>query len=436
MVALTTSVANAGRIQCPAGCFCLNGGTVDDKIDFSNKCNHVPATSTIWQDLSGCFSRFYDNVQIVSNGSCVIQPTAYTRYFADQFSEIYDGYFGFYGFIDNEFVYGYQSPSLYNLQIDNFEIFSCPISHPHSGAGARALTDCFKYDANGNKVHYRLKHQITCNAGTYLPANAPQCANCSALQNHVCPGGAFDRMSKVQGLKIKCYSGQYLPAGAKQCKACDTNNYLCMGGIYDFDEALDQGRIQIDGYVPTGDHEVITCQPGYYIPVGAKQCVACTGDYACPGGVFYSDATYNVARGAILCAYGHANSTHTSCVSQSTQPSYMLAKVASAASQQIQDKVQQKQSGTNVQQRMSTNNVQLTTNEVQTDSVPDQQKQLDTMKRMISMGMIAPATRVQNVQYTQPVATEQQEQPAMTEQQKQIESMKRMISAGLIVSPK
>lgn len=339
IIALTIPNANAGRVQCPEGCFCLNGGTTDvDLTPYFNHCLEA-AESLHSNHYAMCSFFVYQNTSVLKDSSCSTSyPTA--TYYTDQFSEIYkDNYFGFYGFKNGEFIYDYYPGSAYNVSV--LDLFSCPYTHPHSARGASKLADCFKYDSNGNKIYYGSGQTITCAPGTYLPANATQCSNCSTLFNQVCPGGTFEKKNEIQGLKINCFPGEYLPKDAKKCNTCNTNNYLCMGGIYDYDANHDQGRFQIDGYIASGNHTFTTCQPGYHMPANSTQCSACMGDYACPGGVFYTDATYNVPRGAILCAYGHANETNTACVSDSSLPSYMLTKIEAAAQQQPDMKGQQ-----------------------------------------------------------------------------------------------
>ena len=54
------------------------------------------------------------------------------------------------------------------------------------------------------------------------------------------------------------------------------------------------------------------CEPGYYMPSGITECKLCTsGNKACPGGLFYTDKTYEEDRGTIECA--SVNSSRTAC---------------------------------------------------------------------------------------------------------------------------
>ena len=193
--ALCTTNAKA-QSPCPAGCFCLGDGkynTDNGQSDIEFWCSGYSATA--WNP-EGCVGTTYGNTSIVSSSSCSIPAT----YYLDQFSEFYDGRFGFYGFINNEFVYGYGRPSDFTpgASNSNYDVFQCPYTHPHSETGAKALTDCFKYDATGNKVYYEMQNtgststepQITCAEGTYLPANTTVCTACLPNKHHICPGGS------------------------------------------------------------------------------------------------------------------------------------------------------------------------------------------------------------------------------------------------------
>jgi len=303
---------------CPPGCFCMNGGRTVF-AQYQSTTDLCASSSAILQNWSGCVGGSYGDIWVTTNSSCQLGVPA--SYYFDEFSEFYEGLTGFYGFINNEFVYHNTRPNS-NSNVF-YDFFLCPLSHPHSDSGASALTQCYKYDANGNKVYYGANTNIVCAEGTYLPANATQCVACNASQNQVCPGGRFEKLDKIQGLRLNCPTGKYLPANATQCSSCDESQYFCFGGIYDYNSTEDQGRIAHNGYVNMGAmHTFITCNPGKYVPANTNQCSACTGDYICPGGIFFTDATYNVDRGKKLCPYGQPNANHTACVGKSSKPSY------------------------------------------------------------------------------------------------------------------
>lgn len=323
LMCVFVGVSDAMASPCPAGCFCLNNGE-SVFAGYQSVINSCYQSATIGH-YGPNVGREYCGVWV---GGSVMENM---DYYYDEFSVFYEGDFGFYGFIDNEFVYGNHCNNIVTNQSfpSKLDVFQCPVSHPHSAIGAKALTECYKYDANGNKVYYGANTNIVCAEGNYLPANATQCIACNATQNQVCPGGRFEKSDKIQGLKLNCSPGQYLPANATQCSTCDENNYFCFGGIYDFNSTEDQGLIVHNGYVNMSQHSFITCNAGQYVPANTNQCTDCkrVGNYACPGGIFFTGTSYNFDRGITFCRYGNPKSAHTSCNAQSSKPSFMKEKV-------------------------------------------------------------------------------------------------------------
>ncbi len=308
-----------GTKPCVPGCFCVNNGQMSSSF-FGSRCSIQSQPIACGNDGYGRMWRFKSGS---TGGILSCSPSGYATYYVYEFSEVYSGDYGMYGIINDELIVMpfYRN---YGGYMDNSEgIYQCPSSYPSSDSGAKTVYECYKYDANGNKVYYGANTNIVCAEGTYLPANATQCIACNATQNQVCPGGRFEKLDKIQGLRLNCPTGKYLPANATQCSSCDESQYFCFGGIYDYNSTEDQGRIAHNGYVNMGAmHTFITCNPGKYVPANTNQCSACTGDYICPGGIFFTDATYNVDRGKKLCPYGQPNATHTACVGKSSKPSY------------------------------------------------------------------------------------------------------------------
>ena len=315
-----------GGTPCPQGCFCMNNGETRNSGG-AGICTFYKARPFTAAD--GCVQVTYGNIRIYSDACSGVDPAP--DYYFSEFSEYYYSIQGFYGFINGEFIYFYDDQAF--QEHNHREMFPCPYTYPHSAEGAKALTDCFRYSENGTKIYYGAGQTINCAPGTYLPANATSCSNCDASKNQICAGGSFERSETIQGLRVNCNPGQYLPANAIQCSACDDGKYSCSGGIYEFNATVNQGlNTQHDGWINAaksngGLHNYVTCNPGQYMPATVNTCTACAGDYACPGGIFYTDATYTQDRGRILCAYGTANSNHTACVAQSTLPSFMKNKI-------------------------------------------------------------------------------------------------------------
>ena len=171
---------------------------------------------------------------------------------------------------------------------------------------------------------------ITCAAGTYLPANAndsAQCTTCTA--GNYCPGGDFSQSTSVQGLNacptempnspagstnagacyasVTCPAGQYLPMGQLTCAPCTNGNY-CLGGTFNSNVVADQGLTACDVATPmspTGATSAaacsagVNCVAGTYLPADASECVACPAGSWCGGGIFGFNA--NAAQGITQC---------------------------------------------------------------------------------------------------------------------------------------
>lgn len=150
---------NVGATTCPAGCFCLNNGEFNLSTNYQNFCT-VPASkiNIISSGISVCHSW-------ISNRD-FHGPTA-TYYFED-FSELYKGYFGAYGFINGNFVY-------INDCWDNADnpngIFQCPTTHPNSDKGAKTIFECYRITANGQKEYYTHTNTQNNYSGNYDNSN-------------------------------------------------------------------------------------------------------------------------------------------------------------------------------------------------------------------------------------------------------------------------
>lgn len=322
--------AYAQKEKCPAGCFCLNDGEYELRGNYAPGETGYCSSKTAIQFPSNWGSELYcsDTEVINDNLTTSATPQLPIYYYLSEFSEFYTAELGGYGLLNGNFVY-FNDCNLYDNmgKIQKADsIFQCPYHFPHSAEGSKSLGDCFKYDINGNKIYYGSESKIECAEGTYLPTGTTTCKSCNASKNQVCPGGRFAKSEiKNQGLKVNCNPGEFLPANATECSTCDTENYQCLGGIYDASLMQDQGRtpIQNNGYIPGGDRPFIVCQPGFYVPANTTTCTACTGDNICLGGIFYADTHYNTDRGATPCNFGKANATHTECINQTTKPSLM-----------------------------------------------------------------------------------------------------------------
>ncbi len=425
--------ANASLVNCPEGCFCLNNGKYDNSGQVNTTgCN---AKAQLLQSCYGMGLIFY-------GGLIDCNHTQGATYYFDQFSEIYEGYYGFYGVLNGNMIY---MPRDYMDQ----SVYDCPASYPHSDSGAKTVYECYKYGTHGTKIYYSISASvgggdsggtggsmsggqgghggsgpstITCAEGTYLPADATECVACSADKHQICPGGTFSTRNnkKIQGLKVECFPGEYLPQGALQCSQCESE-YLCLGGIYNVDGLTDVGAVMNSGYVFNGNHTVEICNPGYYMPGSSQTCVACTGNYACPGGIFYTNGgPYQASRGRIFCGYGHANDTHTACISTSTSPSFMIQQLQMPSA----TTTQQNQPEMSAQQPQSVDKKQQSQQQ-QTPQRLSSGKRQSGQSQKISQQMVA-AAKTQSIR----TQTETQQSDSTTTED-ELETAKKLISAGV-----
>lgn len=146
---------------CPKDCFCLNNGRsaqsgykdansseIIGNIWYSGKCReHAGYVS----DKSS-YPKSYQNITVA------LKPGGYgvkADYYVEDFSEFYESELGFYGIKDGEFIYGYKA--------NYFDMLPCPVTHPNSERGSSSLSQCFKYNENGDKVYYHSANYGSCN---------------------------------------------------------------------------------------------------------------------------------------------------------------------------------------------------------------------------------------------------------------------------------
>ncbi len=68
---------------------------------------------------------------------------------------------------------------------------------------------------------------ITCQSGTYLPAEASSCATC--LAGYACAGGTFTSSATSNQGITQCSAGQYSASGASSCTNCVAGSYSAAG---------------------------------------------------------------------------------------------------------------------------------------------------------------------------------------------------------------
>lgn len=148
--------AMAEDLICPEGCFCLNNGhssqagygnysySSDTIIGNQWHSDHCGGhSSLITSTKNPNYNKKYQNISVVSNRNSGITAD----YYVEEFSEFYESDLGFYGIINNQFVYGYAD--------SYYDMLPCPTSYPNSERGSSSLSQCFKYDVNGQKEYYK-----------------------------------------------------------------------------------------------------------------------------------------------------------------------------------------------------------------------------------------------------------------------------------------
>ena len=146
--------ANAKTKTCPAGCFCLNNGTYESNSNFSTSmCEehsafYVSSPERCFSD--GALWYNHPSVQYIACTDTAKQTYGnLVSHLFNEFSELYYGNLGAYGYINNEIVYLPRDTETAKT------VYNCPETYPLSEAGAKSLYECFTYDDKGNKVYYK-----------------------------------------------------------------------------------------------------------------------------------------------------------------------------------------------------------------------------------------------------------------------------------------
>ena len=136
---------------CPAGCFCISGGSFIPQENmqpnyYTEVCSQVHASTPkpVPMNMAGC-GRHLNAPQVL----IAKDHNQNADYYFDEFSEFYDGGIGdFYGFINGVFT---------SCPLDGNNISSCPSKYPYSDTGANSLNQCYKYDENCNKKYFKKR---------------------------------------------------------------------------------------------------------------------------------------------------------------------------------------------------------------------------------------------------------------------------------------
>ncbi len=154
-IVLISSSAIAAQSTCPAGCFCLNNGNFNLSETDKRYCG-IPATP---KPHSAAFSVCHNWIAYRDF------PGPTPTYYAEDFSELYEGYFGAYGFINGNFIYINQCWT--DVTENPNGIFQCSLSHPSSDSGAKTIVECYRITANGQKEYYTHTNTQNNYSGNY-----------------------------------------------------------------------------------------------------------------------------------------------------------------------------------------------------------------------------------------------------------------------------
>lgn len=139
--------------KCAPGCFCIYDGVIPEGIGTTNICGHGTSQRLSCDGTNKVYS-FTGGIGNEGVLACVRDNAsgASIVYYFDEFSELYTGTTGMYGFIgDDLIVMPVTGPS---STFGAVGMFQCPSSHPSSAAGAKTPYECYTHDAKGNKVYF------------------------------------------------------------------------------------------------------------------------------------------------------------------------------------------------------------------------------------------------------------------------------------------
>ncbi len=228
---------------------------------------------------------------------------------------------------------------------DKAQVFRCPEQFPNSAGGSTSIEQCYTV-AGPKKLYYKKitcvsGEYLPINSDTCVPCKTGTSDYCPGLKD-VYPSITIDQGIKTctsgqhangthttcenaSDGKIKCVAGTYLPANAEECAACP-DGFVCRGNAYS-KQPIDQGNEECpNGTVPNRtktecetDPDNISVPRGYYLPANyttPQPCENLNRKQFCPGGTF---AKSSLKQGIIDCPLNsNANENHTGCKLQLT----------------------------------------------------------------------------------------------------------------------
>ena len=144
--------AEEAKKKCAPGCFCVFDGMIPDGYSMENVCGYGTSHRVSCDDANTKID-FVGGIGDMLTLSCSRDVVSNVTYYFDEFSELYTGTTGMYGFIGEDLIV-MPTNDIAGGTFGGVGVFQCPSTHPSSAAGAKTPYECYTHDANGNKVYF------------------------------------------------------------------------------------------------------------------------------------------------------------------------------------------------------------------------------------------------------------------------------------------
>ena len=141
--------------KCPSGCFCIYDGLYPTRyLSAADICKDYVAHPVSCNTKDEEFTFAYGDGQGEGGGQLTCDRSKDAVYYFVDFSELYKGETGVYGYIGEDLIVMAEISSGYGSIMGQSGIYVCPSSYPESARGAKTLYECYTHDEKGNKVYY------------------------------------------------------------------------------------------------------------------------------------------------------------------------------------------------------------------------------------------------------------------------------------------
>ncbi len=145
---------NEEMAKCPSGCFCIYDGLYPTRyLSAADVCKDYVAHPMSCNTKDEEFTFAYGLGHGEGEAKLTCDRSKDEVYYFDDFSELYEGMTGMYGFIGEDLIV-MAGVSLGYGSMGESGIYVCPSSYPESDPGAKTLYECYTHDEKGNKVYY------------------------------------------------------------------------------------------------------------------------------------------------------------------------------------------------------------------------------------------------------------------------------------------